>query len=342
MVTIYDIAKKAGVSSTTVSKVLNDHHDVSEKTRQKVKDIIKESGYQPTANARGLATKKTKMIGVFFQYYLYPGLWHPFFQDVLVSFKEVVGSEGYDLIIFSNTKPYNELKDFVARARHRGVDGILLYGVPRTDPDLAALVQSRIPCMSIDLDLLGPATGYLTSDNVDGAMKAVNYLVEMGHRDIAYISDISVSKPGHDRLIGYQTALRNHNISIRSEWVVNADFSEDSGYRATKKLLDIDKIPSAIFFSSDIMAIGGMQAIREKGLVIGNDISIIGFDDISLLKYISPGLTTIRQKKEEMGRRTANELLKLIDHPNEFPSILTVETELVIRETVCQKRFMSS
>lgn len=334
MITIYDIAKKAGVSASTVSKVLNGRKDVSPKTIEKVKEITKQLGYQPSANARGLATKKSKTIGVFFQDHLNSGFRHPFFQDILASFKEVVGSQGYDLIFFANEKPDNGLEGFEARARHRGVDGILLYGVSRTDQNLSSLVQSRIPCMSIDLDLIGPAAGYLTSDNVGGAIMAIDYLVEMGHRDIAYISDIHLSKPGHDRLIGYQTALRNYDIPIRSEWIATSDFSEEGGYVSTIKFLKGNKLPTAIFCSSDTMAIGAMKALKENHLRIGKEVSLIGFDDISLLKYITPGLTTIRQKTEEMSKKAAEELLKIIDNPDYSPSILTVETELVVRESV--------
>jgi LacI family transcriptional regulator len=334
MVNIYDIAKKAGVSAATVSKALNGQKDVGLKTREKIKEISRELGYQPSANAQGLATKKTKTIGVFFQDHLNSGFRHPLFQDILSSFKDVVGSRGYDLVFFANHNAENGLEGFDARARHRGVEGLLLYGVARTDPNLVNLAKSKIPCVSMDLDLLGPAAGYVASDNVDGAMQAMNYLVEMGHRDIAYISDINFSKPGHDRLIGYQNALRNHGIPIHSNWIASADFSEKGGYQAAQELLNCEMLPTAIFCSSDVMALGVMEYMRESDLKAGQDISIIGFDDISLLKYVTPGLTTVRQKKEKMSRLAAEELFKIIHVPDHTPSIITVETELIIRDTV--------
>ncbi|HEX6923750.1 MAG TPA: LacI family DNA-binding transcriptional regulator [Bacillales bacterium] len=334
MITIYDIAKKAGVSTATVSKVLNGRKDVSARTVRKVKQITEEMGYHPSANARGLATKKNKTIGVFFQDHLNTGFRHTFLQDILASFKDVVGSQGYDLVFFANNQPDNGLESFEARARQRNVDGVLLLGVPRTDPDLASLAQSRIPCMSIDLDLLGPTAGYLTSDNIGGAIRAVDYLVEMGHRDIAYISEFLGTKPGHDRLIGYQTALKNHDIPIRSEWIEAGNFTEESGYLAAMNLLEKENKPTAVFCAGDMMAIGAMTAFKEKQLEVGEDISIIGFDDISLLKYVTPRLTTIRQQKDVMGKRAADELLKLINNPDYFPSTFTIDTELVERDTV--------
>lgn len=334
MVTIRDIAKKAGVSTATVSKVINSRKDVGLKTIEKVKEIMKELEYQPSSYARGLITKKTETIGVFFQDHMNTGLRHTFLQDILESFKEVIGAAGYDLIFFTNHKPRSGFESFEARAKHRNVDGVFLLGVPRTDPFLASLAESHIPCMSIDLDLFSPTSGYLTSDNIGGAMKAVDFLVEMGHRNIAYITEVLGTKPGTDRLIGYKTAMQKHEIQIRSEWIVSGNFTEESGYAATLKLLDGRQIPTAIFCAGDMMALGAMRAMEERHVKIGEDISLIGFDDITLLKYVKPRLTTIRQQKEVMGRKAGEELLKLIEEPDYFPTTSTIETELVVRETV--------
>jgi len=337
MLTIYDIARMAGVSAATVSKVLNGRSDVGKSTVETVKRIIEESGYQPNSMARGLATKKSNTIGVFFQDHLNTGFRHHFLQDILASFKDVIGESGYDLIFFANNHPDNQFETFEARAKNRNVDGLFLLGVPRTDPNLIGIVQSGIPCMSIDLDLLGPKANYLCSDNIGGAMMAVDYLVEMGHTEIAFISDVFVTKPGSDRLIGFQKAMEKHHLPILSKWILPGDFSEEGGYLSGKQLLESDHIPTAIFCAGDMMAIGVMEAIREKGLTIGEDISLIGFDDITLLKYVTPKLTTIRQKKEIMGQMAAKELLKLMNDSNYTSSPFTIETELVIRDTVVKR-----
>jgi len=334
MPTIYDIAKKANVSAATVSKVLNGHKDVSAKTVMKVQKICEEMGYRPNSIARGLATKKSMTVGVFFQDHLNSGFRHPFLQDILASFKDVIGEHGYDLVFFANNQPDNQVETFEARAKNRNVDGLFLLGVPRTDPNLFGIIQSGIPCMSIDLDLMGPTASYLTSDNIGGAMMAVDYLVEMGHSDIAFISDVFSTKPGYDRLIGYKKAMEKHHLPILTKWIIPSDFSEEGGYFSAKQLLKSDQLPTAIFCAGDMMAIGAMEAIKDEGLKIGEDISLIGFDDITLLKYVSPSLTTIRQKKDVMGQRAAEELLKLMNDTNYFPSPFTIETELVIRDTV--------
>ncbi|WP_010283118.1 LacI family DNA-binding transcriptional regulator [Bacillus timonensis] len=332
--TIYDIAKKAGVSASTVSKVLNGRSDVGKKTVEKVKRITEELGYYPNSIARGLATKKSKTVGVFFRDHLNTGFRHPFLQDILASFKDVVGEHGYDLIFFTNNHPDNQVETFEARARHRNVDGLFLLGVPRTDKNLDTLVRSGIPCMSVDLDLIGPRANYLCSDNIGGAVSAVDYLVSMGHKKIAFITDFFSTKPGQDRLLGYNQAMEKHKLPIEKKWIKRSDFTEKGGYQSTMELLEDSQSPSAIFCAGDMMAIGAMKAIQNKGLEVGTDISVIGFDDLSLLSYVSPSLTTVRQKKEIMGETAAAELLKLMDDSNYQASPFTIDTELIIRDTV--------
>ncbi|GEO28135.1 LacI family transcriptional regulator [Alicyclobacillus acidoterrestris] len=335
MTTIYDIAKRAGVSATTVSKVLNGYPDVSMKTREKVQRITDELGYRPNAVARSLVTRRSMTIGVFFQDHVNSGFRHPFLHDVIASFKDVVGATGYDLLFFSDLREDSATQGFVSRAKHRDVDGLFLLGVPRTNPGLGALSRSQIPVVSVDLDLFGPRASYLCSDNVGGARKAIQCLVENGHRKIAFIGDRFGTKPGHDRMLGYQLGIQEWALPYRSEWVISGDFTESSGYQAFQKLLGASELPTAIFCASDMMAIGAMKAIAEAGYRPGVDISIVGFDDISLARYVTPALTTIRQNTEEMGQRAAKELLELMNTSSKPPSVMTVETELIVRDSVC-------
>ncbi len=339
MVTIYDIAKKAGVSTATVSKVINGYTDISPKTVVRIQKICDEMGFRPNSVARGLATKKSSTIGIFFTDHLNSGFRHPFLQDILASFKDVVGPAGYDLVFFSDDSPNNNLNNFHERARYRNVDGVFLMGVPRTDPNLHSLAHSNMPCMAIDLDLLGPRAGYITSDNIGGAFKAVNHLVDMGHTEIAFISDVFSTKPGQDRLIGFRAGMRHHKLPIRSDWILNGDFTEIGGYNSCLRLLEKEDLPTAIFCAGDMMAIGAMAALSEKGVKVPEDISIIGFDDLAMLRYIKPGLTTIRQNKEQLGKQAGLELLKMIKDSNYFPeSTSLIETELVVRDTVLNRK----
>ncbi|GMA51176.1 LacI family transcriptional regulator [Alicyclobacillus contaminans] len=330
MTTIYDIAKRAGVSAATVSRVLNGYPDVSPRTREKVQRITAELGYQPSAVARGLATRKSMTIGVFYQDHVNSGFRHPFLHDVVASFKDVVGEYGYDLLFFANMQGAG----FEAKARHRDVDGLFLLGVPRTDQGLVALARSRIPIVSVDLDLLGPKASYVASDNIGGTLQAIGHLVECGHRNIAFVGDKFGTKPGHDRMVGFQEALRKWNLPFRSDWMLEGDFTEESGYWATSALLQQSEWPTAIFYASDMMAIGGIHAMNAAGVKPGDDISLVGFDDVLLASYVTPSLTTIRQNKEAMGGKAAHELLALMADDNKLPTVITVDTELVIRESV--------
>lgn len=273
-------------------------------------------------------------IGVFFQDRSSFGFRHPFLHDIIASFQDIVGESGYDLLFFSNVHSANTPHGFEARARHRDVDGLFLLGVPRTDPGLSSLSRSRIPIVSVDLDLIGSRASYLASDNIGGARNAVHFLYENGHRDIGFVGDRYGTKPGHDRTLGYHQALQELSLPYRAEWIQEGDFTEASGYAAMMKILALRERPTAIFFVSDMMAIGAMRAIREAGLTPGEDISLIGFDDVHLAQYVTPALTTIRQNKDEMGRLAAIELLELMRNPNKPPSVITVETELVVRDSV--------
>ncbi|GMK37624.1 LacI family transcriptional regulator [Paenibacillus sp. CCS19] len=335
MITIYDIALRAGVSSATVSRVINGRPDVSRKTRAAILAIMDELGYRPSATARGLAMKKSKMIGVFIYDHLHSGLVHPFLQDVLSSFQRIVGDDGYDLLIFTNnSKDVQTENQFELRARQRDVDGILLFGIARDDRQLDRLVECGIPCISIDLDLYGPRAGYVTSDNVAGSTLAVQHLHAMGHRQIAFIADIFNSKPGQDRFKGFQQAMRSLGCTINPNWITQADFSESGGYDAVNKLIATGNMPTAIVCASDSMAIGAKHVLEENGFTIGKDISIIGYDDISALSYIRPGITTIKQNRMEMGKAAAKALLELIDNENAVPPILLIPPDLVMRQSV--------
>lgn len=335
MITIYDIAKRAGVSSATVSRVINGRPDVSRKTRALILSIMDELGYHPNATARGLAMKKSKMIGVFSHDHLHSGLVHPFLQDVLSSFQHIVGAKGYDLLIFTNDSTDTlEENHFEIRARQRDVDGILLFGIARDDKQLEQLVKCGIPCISIDLDIYGPRAGYVTTDNVAGSVLAVQYLYSQGHRQMAFIADIFNSKPGQDRFKGFQQAMRSLGCNINASWITHADFSENGGYEAVNKLIATGSMPTAIVCASDSMAIGAKTALEEFGYTIGRDISIVGYDDILALNYIKPGITTIRQNRNELGRAAALALLELIDNENAVPQIILIPPDIVVRQSV--------
>lgn len=331
MPNIYDIAKRAGVSVTTVSKALNNYSDISEKTRKKIHQISEEMGYRANSVARSLSMKRSWTIGVFFNDFMNSGFKHPFFMDIMESFKKVVGENGYDILFIANHHIGGKRVSYVNQCYNRNADGLFTLSLHNDDPFLTELTQSNIPCISFDLDIIGKRLGYITSENIQGQMEAVEYLYQLGHRKIANIAAPFRTLTGHHRYLGYKQAIEKLGITYRSDYVVIGDYYIESGYVKMKELLRLPEPPTAVVTAADLIAIGAMKAVQEEGLSIPDDISIIGFDDIDLCQHVSPGLTTVRQDKQLLGKQAAEALLRLIEEPDTIPPVMTIPTDLVIR-----------
>jgi LacI family transcriptional regulator len=290
----------------------------------------------PTAAARTLVTKRSNVVGVvLYTGHEHPDIQHPFFQEVLVGLKHAVGARKYDLLLFSTGDGENGFgnHDYLKRSRHHHVDGVVLMGVDAHDPAVRELAGSRIPCVAVDLDLVGRRTGYVMSDNQRGAELAVEHLHSLGHRRIAHITGLMTTKPAADRLLGYRAAIDRLGLPYRDEYVQEGDFYVDSGHAATKALLDAPEPPTAVFAASDLMAVGAMQAAHERGLTLPDDLAVVGFDDIQIAPLVRPALTTLRQDKAGLGRAAGEALIRMIDDPSFTPPILTLPVELVARDS---------
>lgn len=334
MTTIKDIAKKAGVSVTTVSKVINNYTDVSERTKAKVLSIMKAENYQPSAVARSLTTNRSYSIGVFFTDHLNTGLRHPFFREVIYGLEKTLSENGYDLIFFAHPK-WGDSYSYVEKCKNRHVDGAILMGMFKTDPNLDNLISFDMPAVFVDLDIVGKNASYVISDNIQGASLAVQYLHQLGHEKIGMIMGQTITRPAQDRLVGFQSMINQFNLNYVAEWIIDGEFSEFGGYQSMKRILQLPEKPTGIFCHSDKMAIGAMKAIEEAGYQVPDDFSIIGFDDIEISRYVKPTLTTIQQDKYLLGQKAAEMLLKMITNPgkNYLPVILP--TKLVVRDS-CQ------
>lgn len=334
--TIRKLAEQLGVSVATVSRVLNNYPDVAAETREKVLAAIREQDFTPDRAARSLVTGRSHVIGIVLATGAgHPDLQHPFFQEVLVGLKSAVGALGYDLLLFSTVQSGNDFgrHRYLSRARHHRVDGLVLMGVDRDDPEIQELVGSEIPCMAVDLDLQGGRTGNVMSDNVDGAAVAVRHLHEIGHRRIALIGGPTSTRPGVDRLLGYRREVQRLGLPYRPEYVREGDFYPESGYQAMAALLDLAEPPTAVFAAADLMAAGAIQAIAERGLSVPKDVAVVGFDDIQIAPLLQPSLTTIRQDKQGLGAAAGEAIARLIEEPELEPPIISVPVELVIRES---------
>ena len=326
------IAEMAGVSVSTVSKIMNNYSDVSEKTKQRVLEIIEQTGYLPSNSAKTLATKKSNLIGVIFAGELNVDFTHPFFVEVLNSFKKQMGVLGYDLIFFSNEK-FISGGDYFSRCLHFHVDGCVIISGQKMENAIEELDLSSIPCIGVDLELKGKKSGYVMSDNFKISTKVVEHFYLLGYRDLGFIGSTGDSTISNKREEGYIKAIEGFGMTVNEKWFVHGDdFFEPSGYSAMKQLIQAGNLPKAIFAASDLLALGAIRALKEHGLRIPEDVAIIGCDDIEACKYTSPKLTTIRQNKERLGVLAAHMLFDLINNQSEGGSFV-VEPALVVRES---------
>jgi LacI family transcriptional regulator len=315
-VTIRQLARASGVSIGTVSRALNGYADVNPETRERIVRLARELDYTPAAAARSLKTQRSHVIGVFLETGEgHPDLQHPFFHEVLVGLKNSIGAGGYDLLLFASEHPGNGYGShtYLKRARHHDVEGAALMGTDPENPEVRRLVRSELPTVGVDVELDGPATTFVMSDNNDGAAKAVRYLHSLGHRRIATITGQLETKPGVDRLKGYRQALQATGLAYRDEYVAYGDFYVESGRRAMADLLSLDEPPTAVFAASDMMALGAIRAAGDAGLNVPADLSVVGFDDIQLADHMNPPLTTLRQDKAGLGVAAGTALMRLID-----------------------------
>lgn len=330
MATIYDIAQKTGFSPPTVSKALTGSGSISENTRNLICRTAREMNYVPNLSARTLKTERSNLIGVINKdLYLGEVYSPPFFSNVLGGFKKVMDARGYDLILL----PHSWDKTALPPGRGRSIDGILILSVDQDGADYDQLIRGAKPSVSAN-DLL-PGISAAVTDNYGGAMTAVQYLIDQGHRDIAYVAGpISrISTAAVERRQGYEDCLKQNGIPYDPGRTEQAEiWQAEGGYRAARRLLERCSGVTAVFASSDHLAYGIIKALEEGGRRVPEDISIIGFDGDMLGAYLIPALTTMRQNGSLIGR-TAGELLLKKLAGQECPNMIRIPADLVVRES---------
>ncbi|KUP09759.1 LacI family transcriptional regulator [Bacillus coahuilensis m2-6] len=334
MVTIYDIAKKTGFSVTTVSKAINNYSDVSEKTKKAILQAVEDMNYLPNSSARTLSTKKSWTIGVIFVESLGIGIKHPFFNEVIESFKQAVEVFEYDLL-FASRNLHGSNKSYLEHFRYRGVDGVVVVCSDIHNEQVRELMANSLP--SVVIDLSSTTSSVVYSDNITGSKLAVVHLYSLGHRRIAHIAGHESTFAGQERQKGFIRAMEELSLPVLDDYIVNGQFfSEQGGYDAMKRLLSLEEPATGIFVAGDNMAIGAIEAIREAGFDVPKDFSIIGFDDINIAKLIHPKLTTIKQQTDLIGKRSAELLLEQINTKEKLTKQIKVPVKLVERDS-CRK-----
>ena len=331
---IKDIAKLAGVGVSTVSRVLNNHPDVKDSTRQKVLQIVEQSNYVPNSSARILKQNNTKNIGV-----LVKGMFNPFFSEMINAIGCMINEAGYTMILkqsyIDEEKDIDVLSGFIKEKR---LQGVICLGGNFLDMDEQYINNLEIPVVltSPNNHNKNYAKGYsyISIDNKKASYEATKFLIENGHKKIVLMIADSYSEDGlnKERLLGFKEALDNYNIKYDENNILEGHYRSDISYKETVNLLQRENDVTAIFATSDIMAIGCAKAIVDSGKEIGKDISLIGFDGMEISEFYNPPISTIKQPKEVMSINSVEILLDLIDKKKEHQYII-LDTELVIRQS---------
>ncbi|MFC5528218.1 LacI family DNA-binding transcriptional regulator [Cohnella yongneupensis] len=333
MATIKDIAKKAGVSVTTVSRALNGYDDVSEETRKKIQKTASELSYSPNAVARSLVSKKTRTIGLIISDINRAGAKDAFAYEVLCGINDRTGELNYDLLLFSTNPSKQMEKSYTALCRERNVEGAIMSGLRIDDPYLQEVIeQNAFPCVLIDIPKAGENVAHITSDNRLGATKAVRHLLEGGHRHIAMINGHDQAFVSMERLSGFKDALVEFGLPEDTNPVYDGKFSEDGGAEAMYQILLQHPEVTAVFCASDLMALGAMRTLERMNRNVPGDISIVGFDDINIAAYCSPKLTTVRQDKYELGYQAAQMLIDMLENRTDNRKVI-LTNQLIVRES---------
>ncbi|MEN5015658.1 HTH-type transcriptional repressor PurR [Erwinia sp. Eh17-17] len=336
MATIKDVAKRAGVSTTTVSHVINKTRFVAEETREAVWVAIKELHYSPSAVARSLKVNHTKTIGL-----LATSSEAPYFAEIIEAVENRCFAQGYTLILGNAHNDLQKQQAYLSMMAQKRVDGLLVMCSEYPDTLIAMLEENRnIPMVVMDWnESRGDFTDTVLDNAFEGGYLAGRYLIERGHRDIGAIPGQLERNTGGGRHAGFLKALAEAGITLREEWLVQGDFEPESGYRAMQQILSQKQRPTAIFCGGDIMAMGAICAADEMGLRVPQDISVIGYDNVRNARYFTPALTTVHQPKERLGETAFDMLLDRITSKREEQQTIEVHPSLIERRSVADGPF---
>jgi len=332
---IRDIAKIAGVGVSTVSRVINNHPDVKDKTREKVLKIVEEYNYIPNNSARNLKRTDSKNIGV-----LVKGIFNPFFAKIIQSIEDKIDEEGYSMILHYNDDNANDIEAAVELVKEKKLRGLICLGGNFTNLDESQLINLEVPIVLSSTDVIQNVNKEIFSsvviENEKAAFKAVDYLCKLGHEKIGIIVTGKEDRcVGKLRFEGYKKALERNSIDYNEEFLEIGEYTFESGFNAMNNLINKKLDLTAVFVTSDIMAIGASKAILERKLRIPDDISVVGFDGIEYAEYFHPSITTIKQPDEDLGKKSVEILFDFIKRKKKHQHII-LETELLERES-CKK-----
>jgi LacI family transcriptional regulator len=321
--TIKDVAKVAKVSVTTVSRVLNRKMVVRKETEERIWAAVEALGYRPDFSARALVTGQTGAIGVVVR-----DICDPFFAPIVHGVTCVANAHDYSSFL-SNLSADPSRAFYLQLVREKRVDGIIITTSHIPDEQVSLIRDEGVPLVLINRQMDDVAS--ICTDNERGGYEATSHLIELGHREIAYIGVPSYVKSGIPRKAGYQRALGERGLRLSPDAIVVEENSADGGYRAAQALISAQEKVTAVFCYDDVMAIGAIRAFQEHRMQVPGDIAVVGYDDIPLAAHVSPPLTTVRQAIETMGTRAMQMLIKLMEKEDAGEKEIILQPELIVR-----------
>lgn len=330
--TLEDIARQAGVSRSTVSRVVNEQPNVRENVRQRVLEVIQSTGYHPNAAARTLASQRSWTIGLILPLSVSFFFTDPYYPHLTKGIAQTCNQYDYTLALFLVSSKEDEEKMFPRVSRHGLLDGVIVQSGHHGDQGIIGqLIDTKMPMIVVGRPFRSDNVSYVDIDNVNAAYNAVAHLIRLGYQRIATITGPVASTVGIDRKEGYRKALVERGRVIDESLIIEGDFTEAGGYYAMQQMLPVK--PDAVFAASDIMAIGAMRAVRDSGLRIPEDVAFVGFDDLPIATLSDTQLTTIRQPVVSFGAKAVEILIDLIENGTYPPRHIIMDTELVIRDS---------
>lgn len=332
MATIKDVAKLAGVSVSTVSRVLNTSGYVEKNTEEKVIEAIKQLNYKPSQIARGLVSKKTKTFGL-----VLPDITNPFFPELARGAEDEAGKQGYNIMLCNSDWDVGKERMYLNLLSEKRVDGIILVGSRIHDQYLTSWVDVEAPVVLLDrnseLDIHSICT-----NNTLGSYLATKHLLDQGYRRIAHIAGATSSPSAQQRLAGYQKALEEYGFSIDMTLVTEGDYRMSGGSTGMRRLLSLKNVPDAVFCGNDLMAVGALEVLQEAGLKVPTDIGLVGYDGIALSKYVYPKLTTVLQPTYEMGVMAVQLIIESLSDNEVLFRHLELDPILKIRDSSLRRK----
>lgn len=330
MATMKDVAKRAGVSTSTVSHVINKTHFVSEEMTMRVRAAIDELNYAPSALARSLKLNQTKTLGM-----LISTSTNPFFAEVVKGVERRCYQKNYNLILCNTEGSMERMQDSLEMLMQKRVDGLLVMSaeVDGRHIDLFGR-HTPVPTIVMDWGVNDPLLDQIQDHSLLGGKLATQYLIDCGHKKIGCITGPMKKNTAKLRFNGFEQTMQKAHLQIEKKWIVEGEFEAEGGYEAFEKLVQEKELPTALFVGNDMMAMGVINAANKRGLKVPDDLSIIGYDDISQAKFFTPSLTTIHQPKFRLGAEAVDTLLEKINHERTDSKIIQLEPNLVLRESV--------